>query len=90
MLTFTVFGNCDNIRDEIKSFIGDSIIVFNQHTIDVRTIDGVYLYKKNKVWYFMKYKWSKLFLFAGTGYLLLDVINTGEFDEKTLLISGDL
>ncbi len=89
-LTFTVAGHREKMKDQIKSFIGDSIIVFNQHTIDVRTIDGIYLDKKNKVWYFMKYKWSKLFLFAGTGYLLLDVVNRGELDEQTLLISGSL
>jgi hypothetical protein len=90
VLTFTVKNNPERIEDQIKSFVGDSLIVFNQRTIDVRAIDGIYLDKKNKVWYFMRYKWSKLFLFAGTGYLLLDVINTGEFDEKTLLISGSL
>ena len=89
-LTFTINGHREKIKDQIKSFIGDSIIVFNQHSIDVREIDGVYLDKKNKVWYFFKYKWSKLFLFAGTGYLLLDVINRGELDEQTLLISGSL
>ena len=89
-LTFTITGHREKIKDQIKSFVGDSIIVFNQHNIDVREIDGVYLDKKNKVWYFFKYKWSKLFLFAGTGYLLLDVINTGEFDQKTMIISGSL
>ncbi|HEY5824635.1 MAG TPA: hypothetical protein VIT44_09725 [Cyclobacteriaceae bacterium] len=89
-LTFTIAGHREKIKDQIKLFIGDSIIVFNQHNIDVRQIDGVYVDKKNKVWYFLKYKLSKLFLFAGTGYLLLDVINTGELSEQTLLISGSL
>lgn len=87
-LTFTTAGL--KIKDQIQSFIGDSLIVFHHHTVDVRKIDGVYLDKKNKVWYFFKYKWSKLFLFAGTGYLILETINSKELSKETLIISGSL
>jgi len=90
VLTFIVKDHAYKISDQIGSFQGDSIIVFNHHLVDVRTITGVYLDKKNKVFYFMKYKYDKLLLFMGTGYLLLDVINTGEFDKKTLIISGSM
>jgi hypothetical protein len=89
-LEFTIKGHDQKIEDQIKSFTGDSLIVFNQRTIDVREINGIYLDKKNKVWYFFKYKWGRLFLFAGTGYLFLDLVNTGEPDTQTILISGSL
>lgn len=89
-LSFTIKGYEGKITDVMKSFQGDSIIIFDHHQVAVRDITGVYLDKKNKVFYFMKYKYGKLLLFMGTGYLLLDMINSGELDKKTLIISGSM
>jgi len=89
-LSFTIKGSRTKIKDRIRSFVGDSLIVFYHNTIDVRSIDGIYLDKKNKVWYFLKYKYDKLLFVSGAGLLLLELINTGHVDEKAILIGSSL
>ncbi len=38
----------------------------------------------------MRYKYEKIFLIAGIGYSLLELVNEGEVDKETLIISGSL
>jgi hypothetical protein len=38
----------------------------------------------------MRYKWEKLFLFAGATYFVVDALNTHEVSEGTLILSGSL
>ena len=45
---------------------------------------------KTRVWFAFRYKFSRLALIAGAGDLALDVLNTGEFDRNTMIISGSL
>ena len=68
----------------------DSLIVFHDDTVNVSQITHVFVDKKIRRWYFMKYKWEKLFLYLGIGYPLLELINHGSVDKETLIIGGSL
>ena len=50
----------------------------------------MYVDKQTRTWYFLKYKYEKLLLFTGIGYLVVDGFNNKEFTKETLIISGSL
>lgn len=72
---------------EIVAF-GDSLIIFREFEVHVNEIASLYIDEKTKWW--LRYKIAQLSLLAGGGYLLLDVLNTGELNETTLIVSGTL
>jgi hypothetical protein len=53
-------------------------------------ISYIYVDQKTRPWFSMRYKYEKLFLIAGFGYMMLDVINTGELTQETKWISVSL
>jgi hypothetical protein len=88
-ISFRIKGERIKFNDIIRGF-EDTAIVFKDYKINPSRITHLYLDKKTKNWYFLKYKWDKLCVFAGAGYLILDVLNTGEIYGETVLISGAL
>lgn len=88
-LSVRVKGSKAKVTGTIRE-LQDSIILFDYHRINVNDITHIYLDDKQKFWYGFRYKLSPLFLYAGAGYLLLDIVNTREIDRGTLLISGSL
>jgi hypothetical protein len=89
VLSFRIKGDPSKMTDEIRGF-QDSLIVFKHNKVDVREITNVYLDKKSRMWYFFKYKYEVLLPMLGGAYLVLDVLNTGEVNKETLIISGSL
>ena len=89
IISFRIKGDKKKITEPIRDF-GDSLLVFKYFNVNPKEITDMYVDHKTKAWYFLKYKYEKLCLIAGTGYLLLDVINTGELSEETLIVSGSL
>ncbi len=88
-ISFRVKGEKTKLSGVIRGF-EDSLIVFKNFKLNPSEITSMYVDDKTKIWYFLKYKYEKLFLFAGTGYLLLDVLNNGELAEETIIISSSL
>jgi len=88
-LTFRLKGSRTKIFGQILGF-EDSLIVFRDFKINPAKISHLYVDAKTRIWFILRYKYSKLLLIAGTGYLFLDAVNSGEFREKTLIISGTL
>lgn len=86
-ISFRVKGNDNKITDLIRGF-EDSLIVFHYHKIPVTDITHLYVDHKTIVWYPLRYKYERLLLIGGAGYLALDLLNTGQLDEGTLIISG--
>ncbi len=84
-ITFQLKGLKSKIRDEIIE-IKDSVLVFKGYTIPVKEIKCLYVDEKTKWW--LRYKIAQLTLIAGTGYLLLDVINTGQLSRETLNVTA--
>lgn len=89
VISFQVKADPRKITDQILGF-EDSLIVFRNYKINPNEITSMYLDKKTSTWYFLKYKYEKLLLFTGIGYLLIDGFNNKEFTKETLIISGSL
>ena len=65
----------------------DSVILFEHYRVRVSDITHIYQDDKQN-WYTLRHKISPLLLIAGSGYLVLDVVNNREFDRGTLFLSG--
>jgi len=86
-ITFRLNGNKRKISGEIVDF-KDSVIVFRGFEVRVNEISSLYIDEKTRWW--LRYKIEQLSLIVGGGYLLLDIIKTGELNKNTLIVSGTL
>lgn len=66
----------------------DSVFVVRNYKIDPKEISHLYIDNKTKIWYVFKYKYEKIFFFAGVGYLAASVINEKTVTKETAIISG--
>ncbi|MGE0771150.1 MAG: hypothetical protein AB7K37_05520 [Cyclobacteriaceae bacterium] len=89
VISFRLKGDKQKITGEIEGF-EEHMIVFRYFKVAPSEISHLYLDDTNKVLWFMKYKYQRVFLISGIGYLLLDTINHGEPDSNTFLVSGAL
>lgn len=86
-ISFRIEGSKRKISGEILD-LKDSVIVFHGFEVRVDEISSLYIDEKTKWW--LRYKVEQIGLIAGGGYLVLDLINTGQFNKETLVISGSL
>ncbi len=83
------------LRGDRSKFTGriqelqDSVILFEHYRVRVSDITHIYHDDKQN-WYPLRHKISPLLLIAGSGYLVLDIVNSREFDRGTLVLSGSL
>lgn len=89
MISFSIKDDKQKHTFRIKGF-EDSLIVFNSYKINPNDITHMYLDDKTRVWYILRYKYSRAFLIGGMGYFAIDAINSGEISPNTLLIGGSL
>ena len=75
------------IKDKILAF-EDSAIVFRGYSVTIGEITALHMDDKTRWW--LRFKPAQLLLIGGTGYLLIDTFNSGEFSEDTLIVSGSL
>jgi len=75
--------------EEILGF-EDDLIVFRDFKVYPEDITHLYVDAKTRIWYILRYKYEKIFIIAGIGYLLIDLTNTGKVKEETLIVSGSL
>ena len=87
VISFRTHASNQKVTGEIFGF-KDNVIVFRGFEVGVADIASLYIDEKTRWW--LRYKVEQLSLIAGCGYLLLDVINSGELNENTLAISGTL
>lgn len=88
-IAFRLKGDRTKISAQILGF-EDSLVVFKDMMVDPSKISHMYVDKKTRSWFFLRYKYEKIFLIAGVGYGVLDVLNTGEFDAQTWKASAVL
>jgi hypothetical protein len=88
-ISFNLKGSKKKLSAKITS-IEDTLVVFGTYSVNPKNVSHMYLDSKTKNWYFLKYKYSKLFLIAGVGYLLLDGLNNGEPNKETLVLGTSL
>jgi hypothetical protein len=89
VITFRIQGERFKITDEIRGFT-DSLILFKDYMINPKEITRLYFDQKTRGWFIFRTKYPRLLIIAGAGYGLLDLLNSGEPDHTTLLISGSL
>ena len=87
VISFTINGDKGKISGEILDF-KDEAIIFKGFEIQVQEISSLYIDEKTRWW--LRYKIEQLSLIIGGGYLLLEIVNTGELNKDTLIISGTL
>lgn len=88
-ITFRLKGDRSRITGLIRGF-DDGAIVFKDYRISPAEISHLYVDAKTRQWFILRYKYEKLFLFAGSGFLLLDLVNNGTLEEESLVIGGSL
>jgi len=84
-ISFRVKGSKQKITGHILD-IKDSVIMFQGFEVRVEEIASLYIDDKTKWW--LRYKVEQIGLLVGGGYLAVDLINTGEVNRQTLIISG--
>lgn len=89
MISIRILDNDFKVTDQIKGF-SNGLILFDGYEVNPADITHLYVDRKTRAWFAFRYKFEKLFLFAGAGYLVLDVINTREVDKGTVLLGGSL
>jgi hypothetical protein len=87
VISFQVKGRRLKITGEIIDF-KDSVIVFQGYEVKVSEIKCLYIDEKTKWW--LRYKIAQLSFITGTGYLALDIINTGKLNRNTMAVSGSI
>lgn len=86
-LIFYRNGESSRIKGNILA-IDDSILVFRGYKVHIKEITALHIDEKTRWW--LRFKAAQLPLICGSGYLVLDVANSGEVSEKTLVISGTM
>jgi hypothetical protein len=88
-ISFRLHDEKFSVTDRIIGF-GDSNIIFPGYEIHPGRISHVYVDGKIRSLYLLKYKYKKIFLISGSGYLALDWINNGDVPRETYVVSGVL
>ncbi|MEQ8688984.1 MAG: hypothetical protein RIE86_27030 [Imperialibacter sp.] len=89
VIAFRFKDNDFKVTDQIKGF-RDGLVLFDGYEVHANDFEVLYADHKTRIWFAFRYKFVKLTMIAGAGYLALDVINTGRFDKNTMIISGSL
>jgi hypothetical protein len=75
------------ITEKILGF-EDSLIVFQGYKINPQDISAIYIDKKTRTWFILRYKYKYILTEIGAGYALLELVNTGTIDNNALKFSG--
>lgn len=89
VISYRLKGDRTKLTGHIEGFDGGKIL-FRYHTVDPSEISHIYVDEKTRIWFAFRYKYERLLLIAGAGYLLLDTFNTGELTKETKVISASL
>eukprot|EP01004_Peranema_trichophorum_P008903 NODE_764_length_2376_cov_41.742565_g653_i0.p3 GENE.NODE_764_length_2376_cov_41.742565_g653_i0~~NODE_764_length_2376_cov_41.742565_g653_i0.p3 ORF type:complete len:157 (-),score=1.33 NODE_764_length_2376_cov_41.742565_g653_i0:1618-2088(-) len=87
IISFRLQGNKSKITRQILGF-EDSLIVFRDYRINPNEISDMYVDRKTIRWFILRYKYKNVLPAIGGGYLLLELVNTGEANKNTLVFSG--
>lgn len=77
MISFSTREDDSKMRSRILGFEGDSLIVFQNYTINPASITTIYIDEKIKGLFALRFNIDKLLIRAGFGYTLLELINQG-------------
>jgi len=86
-ISFNLKGDNSKVTAGIKGFEGD-YIVFEDFKINPRDIASMYADAKTRTWFIFRYKYQRILLYIGFGYIIIDFINTGSLSKETLAFGG--
>jgi hypothetical protein len=89
VISFRIKGNVEKHTWQITN-LTDSTIVSGERSIEPHQISHIYVDKETLQFFAFRYKWARLFFFAGVGYAAIDLVNRHELDRNMALISGSL
>ena len=89
VISFRTKGSKEKITWQITD-ITDSTIVSGDRSIEPYKIGAMYVDKKSRQFFFLRYKYRPILLAAGIGYFLIDTINSKEVDPTTVIISSSM
>ncbi|XOV93094.1 MAG: hypothetical protein ACFHWX_23210 [Bacteroidota bacterium] len=94
VLSFSTRTDASRKDSQILGFEGDTLIVFQNYTINPREVTCLYVDDKTRGWNPLRVL-DKVLLIAGVGYPLLEYVNEGlihrgEPDSGTLVVGGIL
>ena len=89
VITFRIKGARKKIKSEIIAF-EDSLIVFNGFKVRPKDITDLYVDPKTQIWYAVRFKYARMFLIAGAGYMLIDLANYGDLHQSTVVVGTTL
>jgi len=87
VISFRLKNDKTKITGTILGF-EDSLIVFKDYKVNPKRISSIYVDKKTRTWFAVRYKYKYLLPEIGAGYLLLEWINTGAVDSGDLNFGG--
>lgn len=87
VISFQLKNEKTKITGKILGF-EDSVIVFRGYKINPQKISAIYVDKKTKTWFALRYKYKYLLPEIGAGYLFLEWVNTGSLDDRDLRFGG--
>jgi hypothetical protein len=87
VISFRLKNDKTKVTGKILDF-EDSVIVFQGYKINPQRISAIYVDKKTRTWFALRYKYKYLLPEIGAGYLLLEWVNTGSVDTGVLKFSG--
>jgi hypothetical protein len=88
-LTYELKATKAKVTDRIIGF-EDSLLVFQTYKLRPSEISALYVDEKTKIWFIFRYKYEKVFFLAGSLFLPISAINTGQVEPKALVVSGAL
>jgi hypothetical protein len=88
-ISFNLKNDGSKISGQIKGFEGN-LIVFQDFKVNSEDVTSIYVDAKTRSWFILRYKYQKVLLFIGLGYMLLDFINTGSLSKETVVLGSTL
>jgi hypothetical protein len=87
IISFNLKGDNSKITSQIRGF-EDKLIVFSDFNVTPEEVSHIYIDRKTKTWFILRYKYQYVLPIIGFGYALLDFANTGELSKETLLFGS--
>src|SRR6267154_2422589 len=86
-ITFRLKGDNSKISAQIIRFEAD-LIVFPSFKVSPKEVSHLYVDKKTRTWFILRYKYKSILPIIGLGYMLLDFVNTGSLSKETALVGA--
>jgi hypothetical protein len=89
VITIRLKGHREKFSAMIRE-IEDTVLVFKDYRVRPENISDIYVDDKTRRWFILRYKYARIFMIGGSGYILLNAVNDQEIKEETWILGGSL